>query len=98
MTMFYDDPVSGNATCGVNLSNLSRLRKYKDVQVEIRKVDDIIEPYIISFNGKRYTITKVIGCRQDSSMNNAIEYGIKIGKYRTKVWKRVDGSWFVELR
>lgn len=94
--MFCDDPISGNVSCGAGLANLPRLRKFKDVEVEAQEKDGIIMPTVIVFDKKQYIVTKVIGCRRDPSLNNAIEYGIKIGKYRTKVWRRVDGSWFVE--
>lgn len=96
--MFYDDPISGNASCGANIANLPRLRKFKDVEVNTQEEDGIVVPTVIIFDNKQYIVSKVIGCRRDPALNNAVEYGIKIGKYRTKIWRRTDGSWFVEPR
>ncbi|MCB6366673.1 hypothetical protein LI291_10860 [Intestinibacillus massiliensis] len=92
------DPASGNVSSG-KASHPARPQPVPimDVQVKTRPVDGLLLPHVILLpDGKKFTVERVYGSRRDPARDDALRYAVRVGGRTKSIWRREDGTWFVE--
>ncbi|WP_143436017.1 hypothetical protein [Intestinibacillus massiliensis] len=92
------DPASGNVSSG-KASHPARPQPVPtiDVQVKTRTVDGLLLPHVILLSdGRVFTVERVYGSRRDPARDDALRYAVRVGGRTKSIWRREDGTWFVE--
>ena len=95
-----EDFVSGNAYYGrtVRRDGIPQRQQIINVEVRTRRVDGLDFPAVVIWpDGREYPIDRVHGSRYDDELK-ALQYGVRIEKRNTFVWRRDDGTWFAVKR
>ena len=90
------DPISGNAAYAkyspISLPPIEKRAGFAEVKVELNS--NTSQPALIIYLDKGYRIRLVTGCFFNKDLR-ATEYGIKIGRHRTKIWKTPNDVWYI---
>ena len=92
------DPMSGNVSSG-KASHPARPQPAPamDVQVKTHTVDGLLLPHVILLpDGREFPVERVYGSRRDPVRDNTLRYAVRVGGRTKAVWRRKDGTWFVE--
>lgn len=92
------DPMSGNVSGG-KASHPARPQPVPaiDVQVKTHTVDGLLLPHVILLpDGREFPVERVYGSRRDPARDDALRYAVRVGGRTKAVWRRKDGTWFVE--